>query len=348
MPETRPLDGGLHLRPAGPEDTDALVGLLRAVFPDNPKADRDVLRWQFWDDPYGRAASWVVADEAGRLVCHFAVLPIPALLDGRRITAAKPADAATLPSHRGQGLMGIAAAAVFEECRERDIPVTVCLPNFRARGALLKIGMTPVAPVRAYVAALDAGWLASRFGVPRPAARALRAAAFRVPDRGRGRAVARVPDGLDELWAVTAEATPTGTVHDAGWWRWRYEERPHAPYRYHEVRSTEGRLEAACASVVRDAYGGAFLHLLDVQARGTDSAREVVGAAVADAEAVGVAAIGLPGTRATELLRAAGLRPLPRRLEPNEQVLGLFHNDPTAGDLTDRRWSISWTDLDHL
>lgn len=341
------LPDGLQLRAAGPDDTDALVALLAEVFPDNPKADPAVLRWQFWADPFGRAASWVVED-AGMIVCHFAVLPVPAVLDGRRITAAKPADAATLPSHRGRGLMGVAARAVFAECRDRHIPVTICLPNHRARGALAKIGMTEVAPVRAYVAPLDDTWLAGRFGLPTAVARLVRRAAFRRPSAGAARAVELPPDDLDTLWAVTAEHIGAGIAHDAAWWRWRYLDRPGGAYRFHELRR-RGQLDAVCASVVKDAYGGPFLHLLDVQARDADGARAVVAAACRDAgDAVGVATIGMPGTRASDLVRAAGLRPLPRRLEPHEQILGLFHNDPAVGDLRGRAWSVSWTDLDHL
>lgn len=338
---------GMTLRPAGPEDTDALVALLAAVFPDNPKADPAVLRWQFWDDPFGRAASWVVEDD-GRLVCHFAVLPVPARLDGRDVTAAKPADAATLPSHRGLGLMGAAARAVAEECRDRGLPVTICLPNPRARGPLRRIGMVEVAPVRALVAPLDDAWLARRFALPTAAARLLRRTAFRLGTPDGATAVDAPPDDLDDLWEATAATVPAGIVHDAAWWRWRYVDRPGGRYRFH-VRRRRGRLVAAAASVVRDAYGGPFLHLLDVQAREEEDARAVVAAACADApEAVGVATIGLAGTAVTRRAQAAGLRLLPRRLEPAEQVLGLVHNDPTVGDLRDRRWSVSWTDLDHL
>jgi RimJ/RimL family protein N-acetyltransferase len=343
----RTLDGGGVLRPAGPDDTAALVRLLATVFPDNPKADPDVLRWQFWDDPFGRAASWVIED-GGELVCHFAVLPVPARLGGRRITAAKPADAATLPSHRGRGLMGLAARAVSAECRERGIPVTICLPNLRARGALEKIGMREVGRVRAYVAPLDDAWLAQRFRLPTAAARLARRTAFRLGGPGAACQVPAPPDDVDHLWAHTAQEVPNGIAHDAAWWRWRYVDRPDAEYRFHELRAA-GRLQAVAASVVRRAYGGPFLHLLDLQARHGDAARQVVGAAARDAGgAVGVATIGLPGTRAAQLAEAAGLRLLPRRLEPQEQVLGLLHNDPDLGDLSDRAWSVSWTDLDHL
>lgn len=344
------LPDGARLRPAGPDDTGALVELLATVFPDNPKADPAVLRWQFWDDPFGRAASWVV-EEAGQLVCHFAVLPVPARIGGRAVTAAKPADAATRPSHRGRGLMGRAAAAVFAECRERDIPVTICLPNLRARGALRKVGMVEVAPVRAYVAALEDRWLASRFRLPVAAARTARRSLFRLGAPAGAVGIDAPPDDLDALWTLTAAGIPNGIAHGADWWRWRYVDRPGGSYRFHELRRG-GQLDGVCASVVKDAYGGPFLHLLDVQARDEDAARAVVAAAADEAAAaggaVGVATIGIPGTRASELVTAAGLRMLPRRLQPHEQVLGLVANDPAVGDLTGAAWSVSWTDLDHL
>jgi GNAT superfamily N-acetyltransferase len=337
----------LVLRPAGPEDTEALCALIGRVFPDNPKADPDILRWQFWDNPFGRAASWVAAD-GDRLVCHFAVLPVPARLGGRRIRAAKPADAATDPDYRGQGLMGRAAAAVFEECRSRNIPVTICLPNFRARGALRKIGMVEVARVSAYVLPLDDAWLARRFHAPRALAALARRAVFASRRPPGGLRVDGPPDGLDELWSQTAESVPNGIVHDAAWWRWRYVQRPAGDYRFHEVRR-DGELLAAAASSVRDAFGGRFLHLLDLQAVSAPAAQAVLAAAVRDApDAHGAATIALPGTRIAELVAACGFRRLPRRLEPNEQVLGLFHNDPSVGDLSDRSWSVGWTDLDHL
>lgn len=343
----RTLDGDLLLRRATPADTEALVRLLATVFGGNPKADPAVLHWQFWENPFGRAASWVVED-AGRLVCHFAVLPVPGRIDGRPTTLAKPADAATLPSHRGRGLMGIAASQVFAECRERGIPVTVCLPNERARGALRKVGMVEIAPVRAYVAPLDADWLATRFGFPRPAARAARRLLSGLGEAGDAHAATEPPHDLDVLWEATADAVPNGIAHGERWWRWRYTERPGASYRFHVLRSS-GRLEAAAASLLREAYGGPFLHLLDVQARSDAAARQVVAAATADTpEAVGVATIALPGTRPARLARAAGLRALPRRLQPHEQVLGLVHNDPGVGALTRGPWTVSWTDLDHL
>lgn len=337
----------LTLRPAEPDDSEALADLFARVFPDNPKADPAILRWQFWDNPAGRAASWVFEDPAGELVSHFAVLPVRAQLDGQPILAAKPADAATLPAHRGEGLMGRAAQAVSEECRERGIPVTICLPNPQARGALGKIGMVEVAPVRAYVAALDDDWLSERFSLPGPLAKLLRQVAFRSPDPGGARRVDLPPDGLDDLWAVTARAVPNGIVHDERWWQWRYVRRPDGDYRYYESRD-DGTLTAAAATLTREAFGGRFVHILDVQARSAAAAGEVLGAALRDGDADGAATIALPGTHVARLVRTAGLRRLPRALEPNEQILGLLHNDPAIGDLRDRRWSVAWTDLDHL
>ena len=56
-----------HVRRATPDDAEAVAALIGEVFPANPKADPAVLRWQYWDNPFGAPSSWVVED-AGRLV----------------------------------------------------------------------------------------------------------------------------------------------------------------------------------------------------------------------------------------------------------------------------------------
>ncbi len=156
---------GLELRPAGPDDTGALCELFRRNFPHNPKAAPDVLRWQYWDNPFGRAASWVMVD-GDQVVCHFAVLPLPGRLAGRPATVGNTADAATDPAYRRSGLMGRTARAALDECARRGIQVAVSFPNVNSRGALRQIGMREVANVRAYVLPLDEQWLGDRFPLP--------------------------------------------------------------------------------------------------------------------------------------------------------------------------------------
>lgn len=336
----------LVLRPAGPDDTEALCELIGAVFPDNPKRDPNVLRWQFWDNPEGHAVSWV-AERDGRLVSHFAVLPVPATIAGRAGRLAKPADAATLPEAQGRGLMGRLAREVFTACADRDIPITMCLPNFRARGALEKIGMVEVARLRAYVRPLDDRWVASRAHVPASLVGIGRRVVFGGLADPAGERVDDVPDGIDELEARTRRVHATGVVHHAAWWRWRYLDAPF-DYRIHELREG-GRLVAAAASRVRDGYGARFVNLLDLVADSDDAARRLLACVAEDREdAVGIATLALPGSRIAALARTGGLRPLPARLEPQPVILGLFANDPTVPAPPATSWEIAWCDHDHV
>src|SRR4051812_33907213 len=64
-------------------------------------------------------------------------------------------------------------------------------------------GWMEVARLRTLVLAVDDGWLASRFHVPRLAAKAVRATVFSTGTGPAGDEVSGVPDGLDALWART-------------------------------------------------------------------------------------------------------------------------------------------------
>ena len=82
----------LVLRQAGPDDDEAIAACIAEAFPDNPKADVDVLRWQYRDNPFGETSSWVW-DDGGRIVAHYSGFPMPCLIDGEVGLTANAVDA---------------------------------------------------------------------------------------------------------------------------------------------------------------------------------------------------------------------------------------------------------------
>lgn len=338
----------LSLRPATAGDAAAICALLAAVFPDNPKQDPALLSWQFWDNPYGDAASWVWEDRDGRLLGHFALFPIAGWLDGTATTFGKPADAATHPDHRGRGLFVRAARAAVEELAGRGVPLTMCMPNDDARPGMERVGMQPLDGVAAYVRPRDPAWLAGRTPVPA----SLAAAGLRMlpdlADVDGGHVAAGTPPDLDGLWEPTRRAVRAGTRRDRAWWGWRYDSHPAARYLLTEVRR-DGRLVAACAATVREAFGGPVLHVLDLLARDRPAARAAVGAAVREApHAVAVGTVARPGTRIARLARAAGLLRVPGPLAPKRFNFGILPHDEAAAATVRRDWTVVWGDLDHL
>jgi GNAT superfamily N-acetyltransferase len=339
--------GGARARLAEAADTDAICALIRDVFGDVAKADPATLQWQYWDNPYGQAVSVVWEDDSG-LVAHYAAFPVPARFGARECIGAKGADAATAKSHRGQGLFARSAEAVYDECARRGIRVTQVTPNAGSFDAEVRAGATPVAQVPAYVLPLDVPWLAQRFHVPDDVARIAKAAAFHTPKVSPGRRLSAPPRDLDSLWAATAVWEPYGVVHDAKWFDWRYAQRPGGEYAFYELRRG-ARLVGAAASALRRAYGASFVYVLDLLAEDEDAAAGLVRGLRRDAgDAAGLVAVALPNSRLAGLFRAAGLRRLPRQLEPQPLHFGACDTAKRLPDLAALPWTVSWSLADQL
>jgi len=334
----------LVLRAGEPSDTEQICALLGAVFPDNPKARPEMYRWQYWENPFGAPSVWVWED-AGELVAHGGLFPVPGLLDGRRVLLGHAADAATAASHRGQGLYQRLNRLRYDTAADRAMAVTMSLPNPDAWPGSARAGLTQVGRVRAWVRPLDDAWLARRLRIPALAATALRRAMFPPwPREPGGEPVGELPDGIDELWERTRHWSPCGISRDEAWWRWRYAAHPDKPYTYAALRRS-GRL----AAVVATRVVGGLLYVMDLLADDEQAAAGVLRAAVGGAEdATGVVAIALPGTRLARLAAAAGLRRLPRQLEPRPMLLGVVAGTEHNGDLALRPWTVSWGDHDHV
>jgi hypothetical protein len=338
-----------RVRAAGREDAQAIRAVLAASFAGNPKARADVMEWQYWNNPFGAARSWV-AEAEGRIVAHYAGICLPGVLEGLPVTLAMGVDAATDPGWRGLGLFEQLARAVYLECGRAGMPVTYCLPNPSSLRGFQKAGGRDVGRARVLVAALDDAWLAERLRMPRPVATAVSRAVFRRRRPAGAGVLDSPPDGLDELWGAVAGRWQFGVARGADWWRWRYSQRPDRPYLFAELRRA-GRLVAAAAAMVREDLGGRFLCVLELVAEQGGGAREVVGALMAQAEVLGTVAVAgtaMPGTWHHRMLRAAGLRTLPRRYEPQPMHVGLADNAGTMPDGALRSWSLCWGDLDHL
>lgn len=340
---------GMRLRAAGPDEDAAVRAVIAGAFPDNPKTRAEITRWQYWDNPFGTTRSWVWEDADGSLVAHYAAYPVPVTLGGRRTAAGTGVDAAVLPSHQGRRLFVPLSRALYADAAAHGMPVTICYPNANSTAGITKAGWVPVARLRTLVTAYDDAWLADRFRLPRAAARALRAGAFRVPGSPlAAQEVAGVPDGLDDLWAQVAPTVSHGVVRDAAWWRWRYAAHPDAPYRFFEVRES-GRLVGAAATLSREAFGGTFLTVLELLTTTPTAARALARALVAAAgDEAGAALVAVPGSDLDRLAVRAGFRRLPQRLEPKPLMFGVVPADGSVADPAGVPWSVAWGDLDHL
>jgi GNAT superfamily N-acetyltransferase len=334
------------LRRGTPADDEAIRALLAQNFPDNPKRLAEFTRWQYWDNPFGMTRSWLYEAE-GRVVAHWAAVPVPMVLDGADVVGAKGVDGATHSDWRGRGLFRSLGEAMRADCGEHGVPVILSHPNPNAARGVEQAGGQLIARVPVYVLPLDDTWLARRFHLPRPVSVALRRVAFGARGAVIGEQVAGVPSGLRALWEVAGADTVNGIRRDASWWAWRYAARPGGEYRCYAVRAS-GRLRGAAVVTERDAFGARFLFVLELLAADDEAARGLSAAIAEDAgDAVGAALAALPGTRLAGHAARAGFRRLPRALEPHPFRF-MAIDCAGLGDLTKRDWAMAWGDLDHL
>lgn len=340
----------MHLRAADQRDAEGIGSLIARVFPANPKADPQLLEWQYWGNPFGKPVSWVWDDE-GEIVGHYASICYPGRVAAQGATVGVGIDAAVDPKAQGRRLFTQLAEAVYADSGRRGLPVTLCFPNDASVRGATRAGLIDLGNLRTHLLPLSATWMAERLKLPRLAG----AAATRVlrpPRRDPRRAIDEVdspPEAVDELWADLGGSVAYGVVRDHAWHTWRYARRPSpGAYRYFGAYSGGG-LDGFAVTTVREHDGHEFVYVLELMARSEASGRQLIAhLAQANPGCAAILLAALAGSDLSRLARSSGLRRVPQRLEAPGLHFGVVDNSKTRPDLARASWSLSWGDLDHL
>jgi GNAT superfamily N-acetyltransferase len=337
---------GYRLRPAGPDDAPAIVGLLNAVYGD--WGDLEYWRWKYDAPPApGRIPSWV-AECDGELVGHHGALPVSGILHGQPVCGAQFVDAAVLPTHRRRGIHSSLARLTIEAAASAGISFIYAFPGLLSQRVDRDFGLEPIMFVPEMVRVLDRRralltglrrlpgglallwrWRRGERLSPDDTRRLarLRRAFFVLGSwlsdpvwarRSPGRLVAVRPAvSLDRRYDRLAEHLVTGTqlglLKDASYLAWRYQQHPRHSYQILEALNGD---ELAGFAVVR--LGDAVTELCELVA--LPDREPVLLALLAAAAQLGRAAASLalaawipPEQPAHALLRQAGFVS-PRRL----------------------------------
>lgn len=329
------------LRPGVPADADGISGLLARALPGNQKSDAEVLRWQYWRNPFRDAICWVF-DHDGVIVGHQARLPVRMRMGGEAAIGSMSVDGAIDEAYRRRGMYYELREAIDGDCCDRGVAVA-----FSLRRSTLPLP-PDVEPRRArmsrFVRPIDAAWLAERLKIPRPVARRL----IR-PARGEGAEVRdEAPAGIDALWAELEPSIRFGTVKDAAWFGWRFDGHPHRPYRYFLARRG-GALSAVAVVRMVERDGATFGEVMDVLAVSRTGLRAVVDAAASELDgAVALTFAASPWWPSRSMLRGAGLWRVPRRLERVSMSANARETCGDRPDLPRAPWAATLGDADNL
>jgi GNAT superfamily N-acetyltransferase len=119
---------------AGPCDTaviDEIARLGAVVSGDRTEvANAGFLRWQYLDNPTGKAIVWLAREIAkGRLVGSYAVIPIPLKIGDKEIVGSLSLNTMTHPEFRGKGIFTALARLTYDSCLRQGFELTMGYPN---------------------------------------------------------------------------------------------------------------------------------------------------------------------------------------------------------------------------
>jgi GNAT superfamily N-acetyltransferase len=338
------------------------LGLVQGAFAENGRTKPiDALAWQYFATPGGEPIVDFAVDRSGsgeRIAGMYAVVQVPAGIEGRRVRAAQSLDTLTAAAYRGRGVFTTLAASVYAQARDAGIEFVYGFPNGNSvHGLFAKLAWDSLDPLPFLIRPLRTRYALAR--VPRVggllrALPDLRLPQPRAPRLRAGETLAEVerfgPE-FDDLWARAQPELPVAVCRDGAYLGWRFA-KPGEAYRTAAIRSG-GRLLGFVTWCVQEKHGGRIGYLMEMLRDpahprvGDELMRHAVREMSASGAEVALAwCFDHSPTRSAH--RAAGFVAFPPRLRPIELHMGVLVLDPAVAAPLRRRenWYISYCDSD--
>ncbi len=358
-----------RLREGTADDMEGILACRRAAFEDvDPeKARPDYWRWEFLDNHWG-PSRFFVADDGGRIVGGYAVIPQQFLLDGQTVLGSNVVDVMTDPEYWRQGMFRKLSHFSLDACvDDSEMVFTTGYPiQPHVIAGHLKVGWQVPFRIPTWVQVLDAtpllrGKLPAIDRVPglarligAPATLANRAIRARWP-RGDLQVVRQptIDERFEEFTERFHATVPPGAAlqrRTADCLRWRYDDNPGNVYMWH-VASRGGELCGLAVSRIRSLEGVDSIIVLDIMTSAIGrERRHIVEALLSDVRAhgrsQGAALLAMFLTPRSPMLPA----PWALGFLPSPYVFSFITYPFRDPQLIERplRWHLMWGDTDAI
>lgn len=108
------------------KDEDYISELFSIAF--GRHLNRQFWQWRYLENPYGRGIIRLMFDE-NRLIGHYAVAPIPLMVEGQQVRAALSMTTMTHPDYRKKGIFLELASDVYSACEREGIRLVLGFAN---------------------------------------------------------------------------------------------------------------------------------------------------------------------------------------------------------------------------
>lgn len=131
------MDYSIELIDIKEETLSEITRFLQETFPKNNKFTSDFIRWQYAENPEGNMVGFN-AWYNGKIVSHFASLPLTMNLFGDRKKGLLCINVSTNIEHRGKKLFTILGEKTIEYAKANDFDFMIAVPNANSTHAFLK------------------------------------------------------------------------------------------------------------------------------------------------------------------------------------------------------------------
>ena len=342
---------------------DELVSLARIEYGDAEMSNKAYLRWQYVENPAGKAIVVVARADNGALAGQYVVIPLDFRLDGQLGKGSLSLNTLTHPDYRGQGLFTKMANETYDVCKSEGLNITLGFPNKNSYPGFVRklqfqhIGNATVMfrPLRPIAILRHLPKLRS---APKYASPKCLIQSSQIPSDKGGLSVTELcldsdADAYDAM--ISTQRHPNFCVSRGAFFaRWRYNAIPTRQYRAFKVDGCKEML-ATCVVRQRRVKGIECVFIVDLQL-GHDTAAEpaahmLIQSVLSFYRSAGVALAGIlvnKGTILYKLSKSLWFRPMPSRLLPHDAPIIVRRNAPTLGDemFDIRQWDFAFGDYD--
>lgn len=218
---------------------DKMLEMVRENYGDVEIANKDFIKWQYFDNPAGQAIiNFAYNEENDELAGQYIVIPQTLKLHDNNVNCVNSLDTLTRKKYRGQKIFRDLTKITYEHCTQQGYPFIIIFPNENSKPGFLKyfdfksicrfpILITPI----------------------------------KVMHPGKARLYENVVEItknniqlLDEFWQENKKKYNIMCVRDSKYLKWRYLDVPLREYRFLGLVK-EGRLEGYIVGTIKNISG---------------------------------------------------------------------------------------------
>ncbi len=234
----------MEVREYSQGDEAQILKLFKLVF--QREMSNSYWRWRYLDNPYGRGIIRLMFDRE-LLVGHYAVVPMPLMVAGKKIRAALSMTTMTHPDYGKRGIFVELASEAYSECEKTGIGIVLGFANTNSyHGLTDRLGWLGFGQVEYY----ENTELRNVSKGNRSGYKCETAEAF--------------GDDIDKLWEKLKDRYSVIVPRDSIYLNWRYIDNPEDKYTILYVRDRDNQIQGYAVLKIYGSERGPIGHIVDI------------------------------------------------------------------------------------